>query len=305
MSILDNIKKGQTQKPLRLMIVGVEGVGKSTAGAAMPNPVFLCGEDGLVGKQFAETASFTPSSWGDVIQFCDELVAANGAGYKTLVVDTLDWLEPLLYAHVVASAKKAEIRSIEDFGYGKGYIVAQQEARNLLARLDRLNGCGLAVCILAHCAVKTFHNPDGDDFDRYEPKANAKIAGLFREWCDAVLFAQFEQFIKKDGMKAKAIGGENRIVHTVHSAAWDAKNRFGLPAVLPLDMGAILEAIQNGQPADTATLKTRLEGLVAQLPEGEKRDKAAAWLRAGKFTPQQLQVATNKIKTELELNNAN
>ena len=106
-------------------------------------------------------------------------------------------------------------------------------------------------------------------------------------------------------MKAKAIGGENRIVHTVHSAAWDAKNRFGLPAVLPLDMGAILEAIQNGQPADTATLKTRLEGLVAQLPEGEKREKATAWIRAGKFTPQQLQVAINKIKTELELNNAN
>jgi len=303
MSILDNIKKGPTVKPLRIMIVGVEGVGKSTAGAAMPDPVFICGEDGLVGPQFAETASFTPKSWGEVLQFCDELGTSGKGRFKSIVIDTLDWIEPLLYAHVVQSAHKADIKNIEDFGYGKGYAIAQQEARNLLTRLERLNADGLAVCILAHCAVKAFHNPAGEDYDRYEPKVNAKIAGLFREWCDCVLFAQFEQFIKQDGMKAKAVGGQNRIVHTVHSAAWDAKNRYGLPPVLPLDMGAILEAIQMGQPADTATLKAELDALVAQMPEGEKRDKATAWLRAGKFTPQQLSQMINKVKTEISLNN--
>ena len=302
-TLLNNIKKGPTMKPLRIMIVGVEGVGKSTAGAAMPNPVFICGEDGLVGPQFAETASFTPTSWAEVLQFCDELQASPDHGYKTLVIDTLDWIEPLLYAHVVQAAKKPDIKNIEDFGYGKGYAIAQQEARNLLSRLERLNGAGMAVCILAHCAVKAFHNPAGEDYDRYEPKVNAKIAGLFREWCDCVLFAQFEQFIKQDGMKAKAVGGQNRIVNTVHSAAWDAKNRYGLPPVLPLDMAAILEAIAKGQPADTATLKAELDALIAQMPEGEKRDKSTAWLRAGKFTPQQLAMMINKVKTEISLNN--
>lgn len=299
MSVFDRIKKGPSAKPLRMMIVGVEGVGKSTAGAAMPNPVFLCGEDGLVGPQFAETAHFSPSSWAEAMQFLDEL-QADAHGFQSVVIDTLDWLEPLLYAHVVAAAKKPDIRNIEDFGYGRGYVFAQAEARLFLAKLDRLNDSGLAVLILAHCQVKTFRNPAGEDYDRYEPKVNAKIAGLFREWCDAVLFAQFDQYITKDGNKAKAVGGQNRVVHTVHSAAWDAKNRYGLPEVLPLDMAAILEAIQKGQPADAATLKNQLEALIAQMPEGEKREKAAAWVRAEGHTAQQLAVMINKVKFIIE-----
>jgi len=297
-SIFDKIKKGPTAKPLRMMIVGVEGVGKSTAGAAMPNPVFLCGEDGLVGPQFAETAHFTPATWSDVMQFIDELIA-DRHGFESVVIDTLDWLEPLLYAHVVAAAKKPDIRNIEDFGYGRGYMVAQAEARLLLAKLDQLNAAGMAVLILAHCQVRTFHNPAGEDYDRYEPKVNAKIAGLFREWCDAVLFAQFDQYTAKDGNKVKAYGGQNRVVHTVHSAAWDAKNRYGLPEILPLDMAAILEAIKSGQPVDLGTLKNQLEALIAQMPEGEKREKATAWVCAGKFTAQQLAVMINKVKFEI------
>lgn len=219
-----------------------------------------------------------------------------------MVIDTLDWLEPMLYAHVVAAAKKADIRSIEDFGYGKGYVLAQQEARQLLARLDRLTAAGMAVVILSHCQIKSFHNPQGDDFDRYEPKVNAKIAGLFREWCDAVLFAQFDQYTKKENAraKAKAYGGESRIVHTTHSAAWDAKNRFGLPDTMPLDMQTILEAIAKGAPSDTSGMVAELKALLPQLGE-EKREKAEAWLKSPR-TAQQLAQMLNRVRAEIELN---
>ena len=62
MSLLDKITKNQKPRAPRIMMIGVEGVGKSTAGASMPNPVFICGESGLVGPQFAEIPSFTPEN---------------------------------------------------------------------------------------------------------------------------------------------------------------------------------------------------------------------------------------------------
>ena len=296
MALFDRIKKGQTVRAPRIMMIGVEGVGKSTAGASMPNPVFICGESGLVGPQFADTPSFTPDNWGEILQFVDEL-AQDSQGFKTLVIDTLDWVEPMLYAHV---CKNANHKNIEDFGYGKGYVVAQQEARQLLARLDRLNANGMNILLLCHSQIKTVNNPTGDNYDHFESKVNAKISGIFREWCDCVLFAQFDMYTKKDGMRAKAFGGDGRIVQTTHSAAWDAKNRYGLPEVMPLDMGAIMEAITAGQ-VDVEALKTEFAGYIKDMkPEVAK--KAKEWLEGGKWTTQQLAQKVNSYRVKNNIN---
>ena len=262
----------------------------------MPNPVFICGESGLVGPQFADTPSFTPENWGEILQFVDEL-AQDGKGFKTLVIDTLDWVEPMLYAHV---CKNANHKNIEDFGYGKGYVVAQQEARQLLARLDRLNANGMNILLLCHSQIKTMNNPTGDNYDHFESKVNAKISGIFREWCDCVLFAQFDMYTKKDGMRAKAFGGDGRIVQTTHSAAWDAKNRYGLPEVMPLDMGSIMEAITAGQ-VDVEALKTEFAGYIKDMkPEVAK--KAKEWLEGGKWTTQQLAQKVNSYRVKNNIN---
>ena len=296
MALFERIKKGQAPRAPRIMMIGVEGVGKSTAGASMPNPVFICGESGLVGPQFADTPSFTPENWGEILQFADELIQ-DTQGFKTLVIDTLDWVEPMLYAWV---CQKANHKNIEDFGYGKGYVVAQQEARNLLARLDRLNAKGMNILLLCHSQIKTVNNPTGDNYDHFESKVNAKISGIFREWCDCVLFAQFDMYTKKDGMRAKAFGGDGRIVQTTHSAAWDAKNRYGLPEVMPLDMAAIMEAITAGQ-VDVEALKKEFSGYIKGMkPEVAK--KAKEWLEGGKWTTQQLAQKVNSYRVKQNIN---
>lgn len=293
MGLLDKIQKGQKARAPRIMMIGVEGVGKSTAGASMPDPVFVCGENGLVGPQFAETPSFSPSNWEEILQFLDEL-NADMHGFKTVVIDTLDWVEPMLYSYVCA---KAGMKNIEAFGYGKGYVVAQQEARNMLARLDRLNASGMNVLILCHSQIKTVNNPVGDNYDHFEAKVNQKICGIFREWCDAVLFAQFDMYTKKDGTRTKAFGGDGRIVQTTHSAAWDAKNRYGLPEVMPLDMPSIMAAITNGQPQDVEALKKEFMGYVGSMkPETAK--KATEWLESGKWTAQQLAQKVNAYRVK-------
>lgn len=297
MGLLDKICKGQKARAPRIMMIGVEGVGKSTAGASMPNPVFICGESGLVGPQFADTPSFTPSNWAEVLQFLDELVS-NPGNFKTVVIDTLDWVEPMLYAHV---CKANNHKNIEDFGYGKGYVVAQQEARQLLVRLEKLNAAGFNVLLLCHSQIKTVNNPTGDNYDHFESKMNAKISGLFREWCDAVLFAQFDMYTKKDGMRSKAYGGDSRIVQTTHSAAWDAKNRYGLPEVMPLDMPAILDAIAAGQPQDVEALKAEFLGYVKSMPK-DKADVATEWLNSDKCTPQKLAQKVNTLRAKDNVN---
>lgn len=262
------IRKGSIEKPPRLVMIGVEGVGKSTAGADMDSPIFLCSEEGLVGPQFAETPSYPASSWSDALGFLDWL-RTEAHEYKSVVIDTLDWLEPKLYASICARDGKA---SVEDYGYGKGYTVAAEEFRTFLAKLDELNKRGMAVLILAHSQIKAFNNPIGDNYDRYEPKVAKQIAGMVKEWADAVLFARFQVFAHKGKgqMKAKGIGGQERVVHTTHSAGWDAKNRYGLPEEMELDMRSILEAIRsaNGAGGDSAeSIASDIRTLAAVLPE--------------------------------------
>ena len=295
MSLLESIKKGPSTRPPKIMLIGQEGVGKSTAGAKMPNPVFLCGESGLVGPQFADTPSFTPTSWAESLAFCEEL-ASNPSGFKTLVIDTLDWIEPMLYAHVVQAAKKNDIKHSEDFGYGKGYVIAQQEARKMLAVLDKVNAAGMAVLILSHSQLKTVKNPEGDDYDHFESKVNTKVAGIFKEWCDAVLFARFEIYVRKDGMKVKAQGGTERIVQTTHSAAWDAKNRYGLPEVMDLDMSEIYTRIVAGKSSGEMleAIKTAAESMEAKTKEATLK-----WCESGP-TPYAIYEAYKKLNNKKE-----
>lgn len=242
----------------------------------MESPIFLCAEDGLVGPQFAETPSYSAPTWPDAMAFLDWL-RTEPHEFKSLVVDTLDWLEPVLYRYLLQrdSTPQKQLTSIEDYGYGKGYVVAAEEFRRFLAKLDELNRAGLTVLVLAHSQIKAFNNPTGENYDRYEPKVVKQIAGMVKEWADAVLFARFEIFTQKDrgSMKAKAFGGDNRVVHTMHSAGWDAKNRYGLPETMPLDMPMILEAIRTGNGAAGETPETliaEIRELAAGLPDDKK-----------------------------------
>lgn len=276
------IRKGPSEKEPRLVLIGVEGVGKSTAGAGMPAPIFLCAEDGLVGPQFAETPSFAAPTWADALGFLDWL-RTEPHEFKSLVVDTLDWLEPKLYTHVCTRDSKS---SIEDYGYGKGYTVAAEEFRIFLAKLDELNKRGMAILVLTHSQIKAFNNPIGDNYDRYEPKVAKQIAGMVKEWADAVLFARFQVFAHKGKgqMKAKGIGGQERVVHTTHSAGWDAKNRYGLPDEMELDMGSILEAIKSANGAGgecPEAITAEIRNLSATLPEDIQGKIEAAITQAG------------------------
>lgn len=275
---LKAITKGRQRAPMRVLLYGVEGVGKSTFGSASPDPVFLGPEDGT-GR--LEVARFpVPETWADVMEAIQTLTVDTHE-YRTLVIDTLDWLEPLLWRHVCEVAGEA---TIESFGYGKGYQVALDGWRVLLAAIERLRAArGMAIVLLAHCQIRPFKNPEGDDYDRYELKLNAKAGGLLKEWVDAVLFANHETFAQKDA-KTKRVRGLStgaRLIYTQRTGAYDAKNRDGLPESLPLSWEDFWAAVEAGQPTSSANLREEIERKAAELG-GEHADKARAALgRAG------------------------
>lgn len=260
---LSAVKRGVIHAPMRVLLYGPEGIGKTTFGAEAPSPIFLGTEDGF---GLLDVARFPePRTWRDVT---DALLALEREkhDYRTLVLDSLDWLEPLVWAEVCRTGGK---RSIEDFGYGKGYVAALDTWRALLAGLDRLRRAkGMHIVLLAHAKVARFNNLEGSDYDRFTLKIHEKAAGVAKEWCDAVLFANFAGIlVAKDESgksKGKAVGTPTRALYTERRAAFEAKNRYALPPELPLSWPDFESAATA--PRDPAPLLAELEALAARAP---------------------------------------
>ncbi|MCS6902391.1 MAG: ATP-binding protein [Myxococcales bacterium] len=266
---LTNITRGKQERPLRVIVYGVEGVGKSTFASQAPNPIFLCSEDGTSQLDVARFPS--PHTWSEVLEAIRVLTHEEHP-YKTLVIDTLDWLEPLCWHHVCQQNGK---ESIEDFGYGKGYVLAVEHWRQLLGRLDILvRNRRMNVILVAHGAVRRVDDPQTGPFDRYRMKLHDRTSDVLREWVDAVLFARHEVVTFERNGKTRGRSSGARVIHTTWTAAYDAKNRFDLPDTLPLAWDEFESAVRAHIPADANKMKAELSELIPRLNDPQKAEKA-------------------------------
>ena len=257
MSLLESITRGKENKPPRLFVYGQEGVGKTSLAASAPNPIFVQTEDGL-GE--IDTAKFPlAKSLNDVL---NSLAALRDEphDFQTAVLDSADWLERLIWDQV---CRDFGVRSIEkaDGGYGKGYVHALTYWRQVVGLLDALRESrGMIVIVIAHSKVERFEDPENSAYDRYTPRLHKAAVSLLCEWADAVLFATKRFRVSKEegsgfqGDRAIATpvgadGGE-RILRTVGSPACIAKNRYGLPAEIPLSWSALIAAFPQGGEAN-------------------------------------------------------
>ena len=152
-------------------------------------------------------------------------------------------VEPLIWKAVCDEGK---VETIEQYarGYGKGYVRPLDLWCTLLKELSVLND-KMHVLLIGHAQIKSFQDPElPSAYDRYQLKINDKAAALVREAADAVLFARFETELVKTNGKTRAYGEGNRIMYTESRPGWDAKNRFNLPFVLPLDWKVFGDAIR-------------------------------------------------------------
>lgn len=229
------LTKGPQKCPVRAVIYSPEGRGKTTLASLLPAPVFIDVEGGT---HQLDVVRCEPSTWTEALAAVEDIAKNHAKEFKTVVFDTADWLERLCTQDLCARSGK---KSIEDFGYGKGYTFLVEEFDRILKYAERLVSLGFNVVFLAHSKVVRTSPPDQTDgFDRYELKLSKQVAPLLKEWADLILFANVEMVMVtgSDG-KVKAQGGKARVLHTVGTAAWDAKNRYGLPETLPMEKDAL------------------------------------------------------------------
>lgn len=222
------IKRGIIRRPQRIVIYAPEGLGKSTLASKLPNALFFDFEPGGTDHLDVVRPDPQPKTLKDVETLLDSL-AKDPQGFENLVLDTIDWLEELVIAAVLTEGGK---KSIEDFGFGKGYVMLAERFGGLLTKINLVSQRMNIIC-LAHVHVKKFELPDtAGSFDRYELKLSKQVGPLVREWCDALLFGNWKTKLREieDGDKTtyKAHSAKERMLYAGHTAAWDAKNRHGL-----------------------------------------------------------------------------
>lgn len=227
-----NIVKGIQERPQRVCLYGPEGIGKTSLAAKWPNPLYFDLESGT---SFLDVDRVTPPTWNMLV--ADIMQAQTLNEYQTIVVDTLDAAEKLCIQEVCRKNKKD---SIEAFGYGKGYTYVMEEFARLLGALDQCVDAGKNVVVVAHAMMRKFEQPDeAAPYDRWELKLSKKVSPIVKEWCDALLFLNYETMVEMSSTgKAKARGGR-RIMQVDHHPCWDAKNRWGLTGKLPMEFESI------------------------------------------------------------------
>lgn len=243
--MLGNIVKGKTRRPRRVMLYGSHGIGKSTFGAGAPNPIFLATEDGQDDIGVDRTPMI--SDWDCFDRWLKDLVNSNH-DYQTVVVDTVDWLEKLIFKKV---AEDNHVDSIEKIGYGKGYVYAADNLDYLLGGFSALREKRkMGVIFLAHAKIAKVSPPDTDSYDRYEPDLHKQLSPILQEWCDEVLFATYEvnTIKREEGFNKErtlAKGDGRRIVQTTEIPTCLAKRRLPMPDQIELSWQAYQDCLKG------------------------------------------------------------
>lgn len=231
---LASISRDPIIAPPRVVLYAPHGVGKTTWACGAYAPILLPTEDG---KGLLDVPSFPLlKSWSDVMDAIGALFQESHE-YSTLIIDSLDWLEPIVWAETCRKHEKADI---EAFGYGKGYLAACEQWRIIFDGLKALREeKNMAIVLLAHTEIKRFEAPDTEPYDRYKIKLQERAAALVEEWADCVLFANYKTHIAKADVGfnkkvARGVGTGERVLYTEERPAHRAKNRYGLPAELPM-----------------------------------------------------------------------
>ncbi len=110
----------------------------------------------------------------------------------------------------------------------------------LFSRLRRERG--MATLYLAHSQTKRFDDPASQSYSQYLPDLHERPLGLFEAEVDFVFLLKQEVSLQKEktgfnNERKIAQSGEQRWIYATPSAAWIAKNRYGIPSMTPYNKG--------------------------------------------------------------------
>lgn len=235
---LRSLKSSKTDHPPIVLLYGVGGIGKTSLAAEWPSPLYLPTEGERPPSDVDMATPGTIESFDDLLNIFGELLTTEHE-FKTVIIDSLDGLESLVWA---ATCARLGVASIEEPGFGKGYVEADSEWKEYLGAIGALRLAGINVVQLAHPEIARFDSPTSDPYSRYGVKLHKRGNALVREQADIVGFLNYRVSLKEKevGPKKKithAEGGKERQIHLNEGAGYLAKNRFSMPDTITYAKG--------------------------------------------------------------------
>lgn len=265
LSDLKSTKAESDGRPPITLIYGVDGVGKTSLAAEYPDAIYLAtpGErppsDVDIPKADIETFEDLKGVFIDLL--------SDDHGFKTVIVDSIDGLEPMANA---VTCQRIGATSIDDNGkespaaFGKGYVAADVEWNEFMGACLALTKRGIAVVLIAHPEIKRFDSPLTDPFDRYQIKLQKRAAAIIREQSDIVAFMNYRISLKSKEVGIKksvthAEGGKERQIHLTEGAGFVSKNRYSMPDAITYKKGDGYAALQKYFPAPSGVPENETE----------------------------------------------
>lgn len=254
---LSAISVTENTLPPRLVLYGVDGIGKSTFAAGAPSPVWIPTVDGIA-------PSGCPSfpivqSYPQILEALRAL-AKGGHTYRALVLDSLDWVERLIHDWTATERGK---ENIEEIPYGKGFTFALEHWETILKALDYLREKGMSVICIAHAEIKRFDSPETEPYERYQLKLQKAASALVREWADIVGFANREVLVENTDVGfnkevRRGVTTGRRVLYTDERPSHMAKNRYALPVKIDLTWDALRAALSPAFTKPTQSTQPQL-----------------------------------------------
>jgi len=247
-----------------MVIYGVEGIGKTALAAQFDKPFFLMSprETGLLtlqsSGQIGEVDRFPVLNTWYELSTALSWLACGDHDYRTLIIDTINGVERDLYFKFVLDTQFGGDAS-KFTAYAKDKKYTHDLWKVFLDSLNRCRERGLAIVLLGHAMVSRMNDPDGKDYDRYIPRfANQATWDMTFACVDVVMFANHVTATFEDGSRTKGRSTGIRMLYTEKRPAFDAKNRYRLPAQIDMG-GSAKEAYANLMAAFAESRKRNQE----------------------------------------------
>lgn len=235
--LLGSVIKGKVFAPPRVLVYGIDGIGKSTFATQAPKAIFIQTAKDL--EQLGPARLPVCNSYAEVIAQLTA-VATEPHDYQTVVLDHITRLEELIWAKLANQAGKRTVQEIGG-GFRRGEKSALVEWQEVITLLERCVSRGMAVILTAHQGKEDAGNPEYPMLKVIGPSIDKDASALIRKWVDATLFLTRRMVVNTVGQGimekpiAKPVGsdGGERIMICTGSPMLHAKNRYDIPNEIP------------------------------------------------------------------------